>query len=224
MIKQKPLKHLNVLETLAEPLYIYDIYFLRKPTLVGFPKKQISYLAYGKTLRQKQEKINNIPIAKKKDMEHSFSKIVKSIGRLEEHDPKLRHQLANYCYDIVGCCQEVHRDMGPFLNEYMYQDALDICFSEHGITDNNKIKEYYFTAQFHGYEIKHPHKVDFFIRKKVFVECKAIEAIGTEQRQQLWNYMRLAKVRIGILYNFAPIIDQCERYYLDIDSHKIYTF
>ena len=184
----------------------------------------MSYLAYGKTLRQKQEKVNNVPIAKTKDMEHSFNKIAKSIGRLEEHDPKLRHQLANYCYDIIGCCQEVHRGMGPFLNEYMYQDALDICFSEHGITDNNKIKEYHFTAQFHGYEIRHPHKVDFFIRKKVFVECKAIEAIGTEQIQQLWNYMRLAKVRIGILYNFAPIIDQCERYYYDADSQKMYTF
>ena len=114
----------------------------------------MSYLAYGKTLRQKQEKVNNVPIAKTKDMEHSFNKIAKSIGRLEEHDPKLRHQLANYCYDIIGCCQEVHRGMGQFLNEYMYQDALDICFSEHGITDSNKIKEYHFTAMRLGIHIK----------------------------------------------------------------------
>ena len=157
-------------------------------------------------------------------MEHSFCKIERSIGRLEEYNPKLRHQLADYCYDIIGCCQEVHRDMGPFLNEYMYQDALDICFSEHGITGEDKLKEYYFAVQFHGKEIKHPHKVDFFIRKKIFVECKAIETLGTEQRQQLWNYMRLANVRIGILYNFAPITDQCERYYFDRDSQRMFAF
>lgn len=114
--------------------------------------------------------------------------------------------------------------MGPFLNEYMYQEALDICFEEHGITGNDKIKEFYFTARFHGKEIKHPHRVDFLVRHKVFIECKAIEAIGTEQRQQLWNYMRLANIRIGILYNFAPIIDQCERYYYDTDSQRMYTF
>ena len=147
-----------------------------------------------------------------------------TLKRVVDTRPEILEELKRKCYAINGCCATVHKEMGPFLNEYMYQDALDICFSEHGITDNNKIKEYYFTAQFHGQEIKHPHKVDFFIRKKIFVECKAIEAIGTEQRQQLWNYMRLAKVRIGILYNFAPIIDQCERYYYDADSQKMYTF
>lgn len=157
-------------------------------------------------------------------MGQSFSNMIKGIEKLEVFNPQLKHQLANYCYDIIGCCQEVHRDMGPFLNEYMYQEALDICFEEHGITGNDKIKEFYFTARFHGKEIKHPHRVDFLVRHKVFIECKAIEAIGTEQRQQLWNYMRLAKVRIGILYNFAPIIDQCERYYYDTDSQRMYTF
>lgn len=42
--------------------------------------------------------------------------------------------------------------------------------------------------------------------------------------QQLWNYMRLSGIRIGILYNFAPIKDQCERYYFDTDKQVIYAF
>ena len=33
-------------------------------------------------------------------------------------------KLKRYVYPILGCCQEVHREMGPWLNEYMYQDAL----------------------------------------------------------------------------------------------------
>jgi len=157
-------------------------------------------------------------------MEYAFNKIIKHIGKLIDVDPQLRNQLQKYCYDIQGACQEVHRDMGPFLNEYMYQDALNICFEEHGITGDDKVKEYYFTTQFHGKEIKHPHKVDFFIRKKVYVECKAIEHLGAEQRQQLWNYMRLTGVRIGFLYNFAPIKDECERYYYDPDSQVMYMW
>lgn len=84
------------------------------------------------------------------DMGQSFSNMIKGIEKLEVFNPQLKHQLANYCYDIIGCCQEVHRDMGPFLNEYMYQEALDICFEEHGITGNDKIKEFYFTALVEG--------------------------------------------------------------------------
>ncbi len=36
--------------------------------------------------------------------------------------------------------------------------------------------------------------------------------------------MRLTKVRIGILYNFAPIRDQCEHYDLDTDTNFMYVF
>lgn len=153
-----------------------------------------------------------------------FSKIVTNIGKLIDVDSHLCHQLREYTYDIVGCCQEVHKEMGPFLNEYMYQDALNICLEEHGFTGDNKAKEYYFTTQFHGKTIRHPHKVDFLVNKKVFIECKALKSIGSEQRQQLWNYMRLSGIRIGILYNFAPIKDQCERYYFDPAKKMILAF
>jgi len=157
-------------------------------------------------------------------MEYAFNKIVKHVKKLVDVNPQLRSQLQKYCYDIQGACQEVHRDMGPFLNEYMYQDALNICLEEHGIIGHDKVKEYYFTTKFHGKDIRHPHKVDFFIKNKVYVECKAIEHLGSEQRQQLWNYMRLSGVRIGLLYNFAPIHDECERYYYDPDAQVLYMW
>ncbi len=140
---------------------------------------------------------------------------------LSKIDPSLAFQLRQWCYDINGCCQIVHKDMGPFLNEYMYQDALEIALKEKGVQYR---REYYFSVEFHGQKISHNHYVDFLCKEKAFVECKAIAQIGNEQRQQLWNYMRLSKINIGILWNFAPIKDQSEHYYLDIESKEMYIF
>jgi GxxExxY protein len=65
----------------------------------------------------------------------------------------------------------------------MYQEALDILFEENDIV---RVKEYYFSVTFHGRQIRHKHYVDFLVGNDVLIECKAIEQIGPEQRQQLW--------------------------------------
>ena len=154
----------------------------------------------------------------------AFDKLIKNIQRLTDVDPVLTQKLKKYTFEMIGACIDVHKDMGPYLNEYMYQEALAISLKEHGFTGENVKREYYFTTEFHGHKIQHPHKVDFFVNQKVYIECKAIEHLGPEQRQQLWNYMRLSKVRIGILYNFAPFHDECEKYYLDTDNQILYAF
>ena len=55
------------------------------------------------------------------------------IAKLSDINPSLVTDLRNQCYTIIGLCQQVHREMGPFLNEYMYQEALDILFEENHI-------------------------------------------------------------------------------------------
>lgn len=130
-------------------------------------------------------------------------------------------QLKSHVYEIIGCCQEVHQELGPWLNEYVYQEALKVAFEEKQVPF---VKEYFFQVSYHGHPLSHKHYMDFLCKGDVAVECKAISSIGVEQRQQLWNYMRLTNTPIGILYNFAPTKDQCERYYFDIDSKTISAF
>ena len=70
-------------------------------------------------------------------------------------DEVLRNKLKRFVYDIVGCSQEVHREKGPELTEYVYQDCLKLASDDAHIppivaqcekfyldTDTNKI--YYF--------------------------------------------------------------------------------
>ena len=130
-------------------------------------------------------------------------------------------ELKSYVYDIIGCCQEVHRELGPWLNEYIYQEALKVSLEEKHIPF---VKEYYFQVIYHGQPLLHKHYMDFLCKEKIVVECKSIASIGTEQRQQLWNYMRLTNSPVGILYNFAPARDQCEKYYYDHRTSTITAF
>ena len=144
-----------------------------------------------------------------------------NIQKLKDVNPELAIQLVNHCYDIVGCCQTVHKEMGPFLNEYMYQEGLEIILTEQEIQHE---KEYYFSVMFHNRRINHKHYVDFLCKGNMYVECKSTEKLCTEHRQQLWNYMRLSKVPIGLLINFSPVNDQYEHYYLDTATDKMYVF
>ena len=119
-----------------------------------------------------------------------------SIAKLSDINPPLVTDLRNRCYPIIGLCQQVHRELGPFLNEYMYQEALDILFDENNI---ERVKEYYFSVAFHGRQIKHKHYADFLVSNDVLVECKAVDCIGPEQRQQLWNCIDIQKSEAGNL-------------------------
>ncbi len=135
--------------------------------------------------------------------------------------PEMSEKLKTYVYDIIGCCQDVHRELGPGLNEYLYQDALKVAFEEKQVPFE---KEYYFQVSYHGILLAHKHYIDFLCKGNIVLECKAIETLGPEQRQQLWNYMRLTNSQIGILYNFAPFRDQCEKYFYDIQTKTIMAF
>lgn len=144
-----------------------------------------------------------------------------AIERLVDSDPVLCEKLKQWCYDVNGCCCVVHSELGPFLNEYMYQEALEVMLAERGIKHK---KEFYFSVSFHGHVLTHKHYVDFLCKDNIFVECKAVETLLPEHRQQLWNYMRLTNTRLGILWNFAPIKDQSEHYYYDPNTSKMYLF
>lgn len=135
-----------------------------------------------------------------------------------------KDRLKQLVYPVIGTCQEVHKHLGPFLNEYMYQDALAIEFNLRGIPFD---KEFYFAAEYKGYAIDHKHFVDFRVMNgdtPIIVECKAVDKLTDAHRQQLWNYMRLTGVNLGVLYNFAPTYAQCEKYFYDSGTSRILAF
>lgn len=86
-----------------------------------------------------------------------------TIKRIVDTHPDWLNELKQKCYAINGCLAQVHSDLGPFLNEYMYQDALQILLDERQIPYQ---REYYFRIEYHGKQIAHKHYVDFMVNDR----------------------------------------------------------
>ena len=118
-------------------------------------------------------------------------------------------KLKEFMYPIVGAIYEVHRELGPGLNEYVYQEGLAMQLEE----DNIILKhEKEFTPLYHEHIMNAKYRLDFVCMDSIIIECKAVEQLTINHRAQLFNYMRLTKLPIGLLVNFSPKSAVIERY------------
>jgi hypothetical protein len=58
----------------------------------------------------------------------------------------------------------------------------------------------------------------------VIIECKAVSNLNNDHRAQLFNYMRLTKIRMGVLVNFAATFLELERYFYEPATDEILTY
>lgn len=128
--------------------------------------------------------------------------------------------LKHHMWDVIGAIHEVHRELGPGLNEYVYQEGLKLQLEEEGIEFE---KELTFHPLYHGKEMEATYRLDFLCKKDIIIELKAVEELGKEHKAQLYNYMRLFKPSVGIIINFAPKHAQIETYLYDKEENEILT-
>lgn len=127
--------------------------------------------------------------------------------------------LKNYAYDTIGAIHEVHKELGPRLNEKIYQEGLQIELTERNIPFS---KELTIHPLYHGKEMEATYRLDFLVNNDIIVELKSVESLTNEHKAQLFNYMRLLKVSVGILVNFYPRFAEIERYFFNSDDNEIY--
>ena len=121
-------------------------------------------------------------------------------------------------YDVVAAIHEVHHELGAGLNEYCYQEGLQIQLKEMGIPF---VREKAVHPMYHGQEMNAEYRVDFLCKESIVVECKAVTELVANHRSQLFNYMRLLKIPCGILVNFSPKYATIERFLYDVEHNNI---
>jgi GxxExxY protein len=108
--------------------------------------------------------------------------------------------------EIVDACFNIHKTMGLGLYEKVYADCLNYELSKRKIRFT---REHSVTVHYEDLIISQAFKVDFFVEETVVVELKSVEKIIPLHEAQIINYMRLCKVKTGLLINFnVPLIKE----------------
>ena len=102
-------------------------------------------------------------------------------------------------HKIIGCAMEVHKQLGPGFQEYIYHRALEkeVKLQEVKFESEYEIKIYYKGDQI-GLR-----RVDFLVEKTIPVEIKALSELTDTNLAQAKNYLEAGGLEIGMLINFG---------------------
>ncbi|MBU3995863.1 MAG: GxxExxY protein [Actinobacteria bacterium] len=100
---------------------------------------------------------------------------------------------------IIGAAIEVHKYWGPGLYEEIYEKSL--C-RELDLLKISHVSQLRMPLEYKGLNIGDELRCDVFVDGKVVVEIKAVNNLLPVHDAQLLTYMKLLKVRVGLLINF----------------------
>ena len=108
--------------------------------------------------------------------------------------------------EIIGGAIEVHRLLGPGLLESVYEEAL--CHELHlrGIAFK---RQQTVTLNYKGVHLKTDLRLDLLVDHRVIVDLKVKEALSRTDKPQLLTYLRLCKLKGGLIINFhVPVLKE----------------
>jgi GxxExxY protein len=113
---------------------------------------------------------------------------------------------------IIGCAIEVHRQLGPGLLESIYESALCVELEWEKIPFQRQVA---LPIEYRGRPLGE-YRLDLIVEELVVVELKSVERFEPVFEAQLLTYLRLAKLRVGLLINFNSRLlrDGIKRYVL----------
>lgn len=120
-----------------------------------------------------------------------------SVHKLYEKADKLSRE-------IIGAAMEVHRHKGPGLIESIYERCLLRELEPGSIP---AMTQRLVRVEYKGLVFDEPLRFDILVDDCFLVELKAVEILHPSSKAQLFSYMKLLDIPIGLLINFhEPIL------------------
>lgn len=105
---------------------------------------------------------------------------------------------------VIGAAIAVHRELGPGLLESAYEACLVYELRHQGVRVAQQVPQPVF---YKGLQLECGYRLDLLVDDRVIVELKAVETLLPIHQAQLLTYLKLRKLRLGLLINFnVPIL------------------
>ncbi len=99
---------------------------------------------------------------------------------------------------ILNCCFEVMSEVGSGFLEKVYKNAMFIALKEKGLdVEVERSYEVIFRGKVIG-----RYNADLVVNKSVILELKCCDSLLREHQAQLFNYLRVSGLQVGLLVNF----------------------
>jgi GxxExxY protein len=102
----------------------------------------------------------------------------------------------------IGAAIEVHRLKGPGLMESIYEKCV---VHELGLRELSTLTQRVVRIEYKGIIFDEPLRFDLLIEGCLLLELKAVEKILPIHKAQLFSYMKLLDVPLGLLVNFHEL-------------------
>jgi GxxExxY protein len=99
---------------------------------------------------------------------------------------------------IIGFAFALLNEIGHGLHEKIYENALTVLFRSNGIAFDQQRR---FPVLFRGTEVGE-FVPDLIAFESVIIDTKVVDRITDHDRGKMLNYLRIAKLRVGLLLNF----------------------
>ena len=100
---------------------------------------------------------------------------------------------------VLDAAFRVHTTLGPGLLESVYEAALTHELRKAGLEVETQVP---IPVVYDGVKLAIGFRLDVLVEGKVILELKSCEQLIPIHSKQLLNYLRLADLRLGLLFNF----------------------
>lgn len=110
--------------------------------------------------------------------------------------------LNDLSYGIIGCAFKVHKTLGPGLLESSYEACLQYELIQAGYMVERQ-KE--LPLVYNNIKLDAGYRIDLLVNNLIIIEAKSVDVLAPIHKAQVLTYLKLSKIKLGLLINFNTI-------------------